>query len=124
MNIKQKIAGVLLAIVALLGGASAVNNLGGTAGNNAAKVATSSFQTYTAGGTGRAIASSTACASRIISTQGSEIRVTFNDVIPTSINGHAQAASTTVNYNAEDYGCGAVRIFPYAAQTITVTETR
>jgi hypothetical protein len=127
MNIKQKIVAFLLAIVAILGGTSVVNNLGGTAEGVPSTVATSSFQATTAGTARLLFATSTKCASRIITTQAGAIKLTFSDFLgqrPTAVEGHEQSASTTVAYPAENYGCNAVWVYPYGTNTLTVTETR
>lgn len=88
-------------------------------------VATSSFYAITSTQS-RLFATSTACASRIISTAGGGgILLTFaDDDIPTSSYGHWQGASTTVAYDSGLYGCGAVRGYSSVSQTITLTETR
>ena len=72
-------------------------------------------------------ATSTSCASRVISTRGVGISLTLGEAgtttIPTSIFGHAQAASTTVNYDSGVYGCGRWKATSVGAATvITVTE--
>lgn len=78
-------------------------------------------------GGGLAIATST-CSARVISTSGtSGIMITFSDYAfqtPTAIFGNWQGASTTVVYDAALYGCGAVRIFSFATQQVTVTDVR
>lgn len=124
---KQKLITFLLALVALLGGGYAVGNLGGTTGGVPSVVATSSFQSTTAGTARILFATSTKCSSRVISTQAGAIKLTFSDFSgqrPTGVNGHDQSASTTVAYPAENYGCDAVWVYPYGTNTLTVTETR
>ena len=68
------------------------------------------------------------CAARIVSTKASAITITFSDnptaIVPTGAVGHVQAASTTVVYDSGLYGCGALRIYSYVTDTITVAETR
>lgn len=89
-------------------------------------VATSSNPTVTSTAS-LVFATSSQCASRVVSTQGSAIMITFSDnqgKVPTGTFGHVQPASTTVAYDGGLYGCNAVRIFSYASQAITVTETR
>jgi hypothetical protein len=123
---KQKIIGILLAIVAILGGSYTVSNLGGTAGVQST-VATSSFQTTVAGTARILFATSTLCSSRVISTQAGAVMLTFSDLTgqrPTGARGHIQTASTTVVYPSENFGCNAVWVYPYGADTLTVTETR
>lgn len=67
------------------------------------------------------------CSSRIITTYVSPVMLTFSDYagqVPTGTFGHLQAASTTVAYDSGLYGCGLVKAYSFAAQTITTTETR
>lgn len=70
---------------------------------------------------------STTCASRIITTRAQPIMLTFSDYAgqtPTGSFGHLQPASTTSVYDSGQYGCGLTKAFGFAADTITVTETR
>ena len=76
------------------------------------------------------VAATSTCAARIVSTFGSAIRIGFRDATisysSTRPNGHrgfVQAASTTVVYGAQDYGCDAFFIYSYSAATTTITET-
>jgi len=72
-------------------------------------------------------ASSTACTSRIVTTYAQPIMLTFSDVTgqtPTGTFGAIQAASTTVTYDAEIYGCDRVKAYSYGSQTITIQENR
>lgn len=92
-----------------------------------ATVGTTSFYAVTGGSTNTLFATSTACAARIISTQGSAIQLTFSNYAgqsPTGVNGFTQATSTTVSYDGEIYGCGLVKAYSYGAQTLTISETR
>jgi hypothetical protein len=53
--------------------------------------------------------------------------ITFTDAqgkVPTATFGVLQAASTTVAYDASQYGCGAVRIYSFVSSAITVQEAR
>ena len=53
--------------------------------------------------------------------------LTFSDnqgKVPSGVYGHLQAASTTVAYDGGQYGCGAVRIYSFTSQAITVSESR
>lgn len=73
------------------------------------------------------IATSTSCAARIISTNNSAVKLTFGDAdgdVPTGTNGIWQAASTTEAYDGGIFGCGAVKIYSYVAQTVNATETQ
>jgi len=74
-----------------------------------------------------AIATSTNCAARIISTTGAEIRLTFTELTgdtPSGTKGYSQAASTTVVYDGGQFGCGAVKVYSFGNSTIEATETR
>lgn len=67
------------------------------------------------------------CDSRIISTTASPIMLTFSEnqnVVPSAIFGHLQAASTTVAYDSALYGCGAVQAYSFVNGTVTLTEAR
>lgn len=53
--------------------------------------------------------------------------LTFSDYAgqtPTGLYGHLQAASTTVAYDSGLYGCGLMKVYSFATQQITVSETR
>lgn len=65
----------------------------------------------------------TVCASRVITTF-SNLYLSFDDdTTPTGVTrGHYQAASTTVAYDAEQYGCGAIQAITTSTSTVTVTE--
>jgi hypothetical protein len=71
------------------------------------------------------------CKSRIITTQGaSAIMLSFGDKIngdfsSTTLSGqigHLQAASTTVAYDGEIYGCGRWTAYAWASSTLSVSE--
>lgn len=74
-----------------------------------------------------AIATSTSCAARVISTTNTQIMLTFNDynnTAPTATFGYMQPASTTVVYDGGQYGCGRVKVFSVGGATnITVGES-
>lgn len=78
------------------------------------------------GTTASTVLATSTCQARIITVPGtSAIMMTFNDkYTPTGSFGITQAASTTVAYNSGIYGCGALKIFSFAAQNITVTDSR
>lgn len=90
-----------------------------------ATVATTSQQALTT--TASLVFATSTCAARVVSTTGtSGIMLGFSDkqgFVPTGNVGHWQPASTTVAYDSGQYGCGAVRIYSFVAQTITVSET-
>lgn len=64
------------------------------------------------------------CSSRIISTVAQPIMLSFHtDITPTALIGHLQAASTTVAYPSDDYGCGTVKAYGFnASSTLTISE--
>jgi hypothetical protein len=73
------------------------------------------------------IATSTNCTTRQLSTNNSAIKLTIGDAdgdVPTGTNGIWQAASSTVVYDSGQWGCGALKVYSYVAQTINATETR
>lgn len=67
------------------------------------------------------------CMSRIISTQGYPIMISFGSISSTTLTtsiGHLQAASTTQEYDGGAFGCGYLTVRGlYASSTITITET-
>ena len=70
----------------------------------------SSTLTTVSAGTATTVAATSTCASRIVTTKASPVLLTFDDrLTPTPIYGHIQPASTTVSYNAEEYGCGELK---------------
>lgn len=71
------------------------------------------------------------CASRVISTQGFDVRLMFSNsqfssttANPTAAIGFLQLASTTVVYDASVYGCGFVNAYGLASTTLTISEYR
>lgn len=121
---------LLLAIIAIVCVAIILktqpHNFGSATSGLSATIATTSNPTVGTSPASPVVATST-CTSRIISTLASPIMIGFSDVqgfVPTALIGHPQAASTTVAYDSGLYGCGAVRIYSFAASTITVSETR
>ena len=67
------------------------------------------------------------CKSRVVSTRGSAIVVSFGDTAgygSTTMalsDGHLQAASTTVAYESGTYGCGRMTALGYSSTTITTS---
>lgn len=95
------------------------------AGLPASFVSASSTDVSTTVGT--IFATSSNCAARVISTDGSAIMLTFSQKDgeePSGSVGHWQAASSTVVYDGGIYGCDAVRAYSYATQDVQVYETR
>jgi hypothetical protein len=78
-------------------------------------------------GTVTMFASTPFCNNRVVTTQGTEIKVLFGDAIgltATSVSatvGHLQAASTTVSYDASLYGCGKMVGRASASTTVTIS---
>lgn len=100
-------------------GASAPNGLQAIVATSSAYSLTTTASTL--------VATSSGCAARIISTQGSPLMLTFSDLTgqtPTALLGHLQSASTTVAYDSGVYGCGLVKAYSFTTATTTVTETR
>ncbi len=114
---------VILAFMYLFG--ASTQRVGATAGFLPGTVASTTNITVTSTATS-AIATST-CTSRIVSTGGSAVMLTFSDYsnqTPTGSFGFLQAASTTVAYDAGLYGCGLFKIFSFTSQLITVSDVR
>ena|SRR3990167_4785155 len=74
------------------------------------------------------LTATTSCVARIISTGVVGVHLTFSDTAGDTLTGrmgHIQAASTTVNYNSNVYGCGLVRVRSDGAATqIRITEVK
>lgn len=91
-----------------------------------ATIATTSNPTVT--NTASLVFATSSCAARTITTYASPVMITFGDVAgnggPTGVFGHLQAASTTSTYDSGQFGCGAVRIYSFVSQAITVSESR
>lgn len=105
---------------------SVLPNFGSGTPGTVTNVATSSFQAVTAA-TAELLFATSSCSTRVISTNGGEARLTFSDYKgdrPTSVNGVLQAASTTVTYEAEVYGCNALWVYPYATGVLNILETQ
>lgn len=101
-----------------------VQNVGGAPIGLATKVSTTSPATVTT--TASLVFASSTCNSRIVTTYASPIMIGFTDLrgfVPSGMGGHLQLASTTVEYDSGIYGCAAWRIYSFASQAITVSET-
>ncbi len=98
----------------------------GSLTNSPATVATTTQISLTAV-TAAPLEATSSCTARIITTQGSAMLLTFSDVAgqsPASGFGFIQAASTTVAYDAGQYGCGLVKAYSFGAQVITISDAR
>jgi hypothetical protein len=119
---------VIMAVLAFTLG-SGEGTFGAAATGTSATVATSSSQAVGDLAAELLFATTTAdaCLSRVISTQGGAIKLTFSDYrgeVPTITVGHVQGASTTVAYDASVYGCNAVRVMSFGAQSLQIAELR
>mgnify|MGYP001612020141 FL=1 len=141
-KILASLAGLVLLLSAYVSGLdSGVNTnrvLGGAANGLPAVIATSSQPTVgtTAVALWSAGNSNGNCSSRVISTQGKAIMLSFGDRpnypagnrATTTVSGtlgFLQAASTTVTYDASVYGCGSVSAYGFdSSTTITIAEFR
>lgn len=122
-KIKLAIAGVLIFIASYLIGAYNIPAKLGNMSGNVAVVYVNTTQVVGATSINTIFPAKNMCATRVISTVGSPIRLSFDsDLTPTINVGILQAASTTVNYQSDVYGCGIVRGFAEASTTITKTE--
>ncbi len=77
--------------------------------------------------TARLLVATSTCDARIITSRAQPLMLTFSDyngATPTAQFGHLQSASTTVVYDSGQYGCGAVKVYAYGTDSITVTEVR
>ena len=63
------------------------------------------------------------CANRVISTVASPVMLSFHSTInPSGTLGHVQAASTTVEYDSDLFGCRAVTAYAFSSTTISLIE--
>lgn len=63
------------------------------------------------------------CAARIVTAVASPLMLSFDSVLePTGIRGVLQGASTTVSYESDQFGCGAVKAYAFSSTTISVTD--
>lgn len=113
------IAGVL---VVCLYYASQTGNLG-SAGSGQAGIATSSTIAVGPQEDITIFDSNRYCANRAVSTLASAIMLSFHSAInPSASVGHLQAASTTVEYDSDLWGCGTVTAYGFSSSTITLTQ--
>ena len=90
-----------------------------------ATIATTSSQILTAA-TAELVVATSSCSSRVITTSGSAVMMTFSanqGLIPSGFFGHLQAASTTVAYDSGLYGCNALTMYSFTTQYVTVSES-
>ncbi len=125
---KEKIAAAILSASLLIAGwlmHGTAPRFGQAQSGSQASVATTSVSTFAVGGINTLVATST-CSSITVTTQGGYLELTFSDYAgqsPSPTFGIYQAASTTVSYDGGLVGCGLVKAYSSAAQTITVLRT-
>lgn len=137
-KLKNYAASVLLSVasaivVVALALSGSPTNLGGTPGDLPTRVATSSELALVANTVLDAFVATSSlqdCSGREITTTASPVKVGFGTGPNPSDNGTStvsasygvsQAASTTVLYEAENYGCAPASIFPFASGSLSVT---
>lgn len=131
---KKTIIAILALLLAAFGG-NQVAQLGGSPGSLPADFATSS--TVAIGQASvvvlfpatASVRPAALCASRTITTKVDSIYISFNNTATATLqasDGHFQAASTTTNYPAEQYGCDdwIVKGATAASSSISISETR
>lgn len=81
----------------------------------------------TVGTTAAVLFATSTCSTRVITTSAQPIMITFSENqpnVPTGSFGAIQAASTTVTYDAGQFGCGTYKVYSFATQLLTVSESR
>ena len=116
------VGGILLASLLILAGSRIPTTLGSAPSGLEAGSATSSQIAVASGTVTTPIATST-CAATIVGTASTTIMVAIGEMVPTASRGFFQAASTTKEYDGGIYGCGALKIYPFATGAITVERT-
>lgn len=136
---KTIIGGIIAALVLLIGSLIiGLNQAPDVSLGEATIVATPRIATTTTVGPQGAsvvktqiFAANTSCKSRVISTVGTAIMISFDDIAgagnvgSTTVSGtvgSVQGASTTVAYDAELFGCGVWNVWATASTTITTVE--
>ena len=87
-----------------------------------ATVATSS--TVLVGTSASLLFSTSTCVARTISTASTSLMLGWKGITPTAQTGFWQATSTTVTYDASQFGCGAVFVYSNIPAVISVQESR
>ena len=137
---KQTIISILLVIIAALGGGAVSTQLGGSPGNLPSQVATSSAMEIGRGPSNLIATTTTVfgnnalCSARVVTTGSDPIILAFSGGVEgqhatTSLQlgqGHLQAASSTVTYGSDVFGCGAWLAASVGAgsTTVNITESR
>jgi len=121
-DFKVWLGGILIAVIAAFTGAS---TFGAAAPGTAGTMASTSVINLPAN-TVVTIAASSTCVARVITTgTAGGLSVTLDDKFsPTGGVGFWQAASTTVVYDAGQFGCGRVKAVSNTAQTLFIADVR
>lgn len=117
--------GIIVAMIALTAMLLTEKTFGSAPAGLPTSVASTTSQAVST--TARLLVATSTCDARIITSRAQPLMLTFSDyngATPTAQFGHLQAASTTVTYDSGVYGCGAVKVYAYGTDSITVTETR
>jgi len=92
-------------------------------GRNGTEARTASSSNPTIGVNTVGIVGTTTCTARIITTSNAGVSLSFFDqLLDSSHLGEYQAASTTVTYLAEDFGCGEMRARSAATTVIQIKD--
>lgn len=127
-KVKLGIIGLLLTLAGWLLGGSLPAKLGGAPAGLYTSYSTTSQATIGPQERLAFLYPLTDCTSRVISTVGSAIMLSFNTSSSTATStvsgtqGVVQAASTTVAYDSEIYGCGVVAGLGFASTTISIIQ--
>jgi hypothetical protein len=62
------------------------------------------------------------CSSRVVATASTSVNIGIGNMVPSGSLGYFLAASSTKEFDSGIYGCGALKIFPFATGAITVTD--
>jgi len=124
----KKIFGIFIAFLLLVWTIiPASRPLGAAPSGLTATVATSSQASVGTTAT-TVFATSTNCSARVISTVEKPIMLIFSNYkgeTPSGVYGYLQAASTTTIYDAEIFGCNALKVYGFdSSTTLTIMETR
>lgn len=116
---------IILGMIALTAMLLTQKSFGSAPAGLATSVASTTSQAVST--TARLLVATSTCDARVITSRAQPLMLTFSDyngATPTATFGHLQSASTTVVYDSGQYGCGAVKVYAYGTDSITVTETR
>ena len=127
------IALVVIALIAYIFGLQERSTFAAAPPGVPATMATTSQITIGPGsggdGVNEIIFATSSCTARVISTVASPIMLSFtlsngSTTLPSGTSGLLQGASTTIAYDSELYGCGAVVAYGFSTSTISISEAR